>query len=355
MKSANLDLESRNIYTEDKAFLALRQMLDSQNPSKLFILCDEHTHRYCLPDFLAELSDLPPLEILEIEAGEESKDPAVLLQLWESLSELGADRHSLLINLGGGVVSDLGGFLAATYQRGIPFVNFPTSLLAMVDASVGGKTGINCGGFKNRVGSFSNPLMVGIVPYFLESLAPAEARSGWAEMLKHALLFDRQHWQELQSLDPEAPRPSCAQITRSVALKLAVVERDPQEAAWRKVLNFGHSLGHALESYSHQIGHGLSHGHAVALGMVGELELSEHYLALAPDFSAAARRFLSEAFPLPPWPLEREALLALVQGDKKNRGDEWRFSLLAAPGDPRPDIKVTPERVWKAFENLARG
>lgn len=344
---------SAKIFYQEEALEDCQNFIREHNFSRIFFLADENTHDHCLIPLLRELRDLPEMEILEVEAGEESKSIEVLQQLWLALSELGADRHSLLINVGGGVISDLGGFLAATYMRGIPFINFPTSLLAQVDASVGGKTGINLDGLKNRVGLFCEAERVYIINEFLDSLPVRELRSGYAEMLKHALLSGSSHWEAVRQLDISGEIPPFALIETSVNFKKSVVKQDFQESGLRKILNFGHSIGHALESGRMQSDEPLLHGEAIALGMLGELWLSEKYCGLP---STVREQYLS-VFKKTYGDLQMGAvtpeLISLIDKDKKNRGTALRFCLLQDVGKPVYDREVSPEDVEAALQYVA--
>jgi len=343
------------LYFGDKAFSEFDALLQEENFSKLFILCDENTHEDCLPSFLERVSNLPDLEILEIEAGEDTKSLSVLEQLWLSLSDLEADRHSLVLNLGGGVVSDLGGFLAATFMRGISFVNFPTSLLAMVDASVGAKTGINFGAFKNRIGAFADAQLVGIVPDFLETLNNEELLSGWAEMLKHGLIASPEHFNDIKNLDPLRPLPNLEQIQASVAIKEEIVLSDPLEKGNRKKLNFGHTFGHALESYSHLREAPLSHGHCVALGMAVALELSVQNLNFPSAPAKEIQEFLAKAYRWPSFQIEQEPFKKLILGDKKNRGEVINMVLLKRVGKAEYNCAVDFNAIWDSYKKLVNG
>ena len=258
----------------DQNFSQLHQFLKNLKPSKLFILVDENTHEYCLPTVLGNLETEIPFEIIEIEAGEELKTIETATQLWEILSEFEADRKSLLLNLGGGVITDLGGFVASTYKRGIPFINLPTTLLGMCDASIGGKTGIDHQFLKNIVGTFAEPQQIFVYPDFLRTLPFVELRSGFAEMLKHGLIADEKHWKDLSSIENLNPESIYPFIETSMKIKQNVVEIDFKEQNIRKTLNFGHTIGHAVESLFLQANQLIPHGEAVALGMICETHLS---------------------------------------------------------------------------------
>lgn len=340
------------LWYEDQMFSNLQAFIESEKPDKIFFLVDENTHDHCLPALLADLGDLPATEVLEVPAGEEAKSPEVLLQLWGALSELGADRRSLMINLGGGVVTDLGAFLAGTYMRGIAFINIPTSLLAMVDASTGGKCGINLGGLKNQVGLFLEPAAVAVHPMFLDTLPKRERISGFAEMLKHGLIADHQYWEELSDLAIEEHRPTLEQIQFSIGIKKSVVERDFREAGLRKILNFGHTIGHALESLSLQTAEPLLHGEAVALGMFAETYLSEQHAGLESDKASQVYKVLRTHFRCPVPQFDQEQVLRLIQADKKNDSNRLLFSLLNTIGHASPNVELTPAKVREALNFL---
>ena len=308
--------------------------------NKVFFMVDENTHEHCLPQLLAALPDLNGYEILEIEPGEESKDFEIAKSLWSALAELGADRKSLLINVGGGVVTDLGGFVASTYKRGIAFWHVPTSLLGMVDAAIGGKTGVDVDGVKNLVGTFSSPQQLFIIPEFLETLPEEHLTSGMAEVLKHGLISDRKYWEEAQKAFKTGSFESL--VNRSVALKSAIVLADEKEQGQRKLLNFGHSLGHAVESYFLEKGEAILHGEAVAAGMMMEAKLSTEKAGLPEDSFLEITKVLSAVYPKLEWPIEDEtAILSWLAHDKKNESGELRFTLLREIGKGIFDVPVT--------------
>lgn len=248
----------------------LVNFIQQGNYSRFFVLTDENTGQYCLPVLQQKIAGFDNFDIIEINAGEESKDIDFCIGVWKMLIDFGADRKSLMINLGGGVVSDLGGFAASTFKRGIDFVHVPTTLLSQVDASVGGKTGIDIDSIKNIIGTFTQPKAVFIDTNFLNSLPARQILSGLAEMLKHGLICDADYWNKLKESD--LSQPSAELIHRSVEIKNDVVIADPKEMNIRKSLNFGHTVGHAVETYSlmHDDGDHLSHGEAIAIGMICE-------------------------------------------------------------------------------------
>ncbi|MDP4282640.1 MAG: 3-dehydroquinate synthase family protein, partial [Bacteroidota bacterium] len=226
-------------------------------PSGVYLLVDENTHRFCLPKLLNEVPCLEKAEIIVTPSGEQNKDIRHVVQIWGKLMKMGAIRHSLLVNLGGGMITDLGGFAAATFKRGIPFIHIPTTLMGMTDAAIGGKTGVNIDLVKNQAGVYSNPEAVFIHPGFLETLKPDQMMSGLAEMIKYALILDAPLWKKflkmdfrtLRDLQKEDPQWDDL-ICRLVKMKARVVSADYRENKYRRILNFGHTAGHALESFS---------------------------------------------------------------------------------------------------------
>src|ERR1700712_5850470 len=226
----------------------LVKFIEKGNFSRFFVLTDENTVKHCLPVIRKQIDKLDNFDIIEINAGEESKSIDFCVGVWKMLIDFSADRQSLLINLGGGVISDLGGFAASTYKRGIDFIHVPTTLLSQVDASIGGKTGIDIDNLKNIIGTFTQPKAVFIEHAFLQTLPARQIKSGMAEMLKHGLIADADYWNLLKQSDLE--NPSSELVYRSIEIKNKVVIADPTERGLRKILNFGHTIGHALESYS---------------------------------------------------------------------------------------------------------
>ena len=253
----------------------LKAALSEVDYDRVFVLTDETTRQLCWP-LVSQFACLQHAIVVTIGAGDVNKNMASLAHVWEALQQGGATRHSCMVNLGGGMVTDLGGFAASTFKRGIDFINIPTTLLAMVDASVGGKTGVNFGGLKNEVGVFANSKVVFLSTQFLSTLDVDNIKSGYAEMLKHGLISNSEMWAEL--LNFNLANPNLAQLQRmladSVAVKQRIVEEDPLEHGLRKALNVGHTMGHAFESFAMRSGRPILHGHAVAYGMVAELYLS---------------------------------------------------------------------------------
>jgi 3-dehydroquinate synthase len=349
----SIQAQHYQVYFNDEGFDFLNRFVAEQHPSKIFLLADKHTNECCTPIVLSLLATDIPLEIIEIEAGEPHKHIDTCTQVWYALSELGADRKSLLINIGGGVVTDLGGFVASTYMRGIPFINIPTSLLAMVDASVGGKTGVDLGALKNLVGVINNPKGVVIYPDFLATLPTEELRSGMAEMFKHGLISDETYWHKMCHLSELTEAHLGSLIYESVVIKNEVVTQDPTEKGLRKTLNYGHTLGHAIESYCLQNPNRerLLHGEAIAIGMVLATYLSVKELGFSMDKCDQVKAVLGEYFRKQDFSYEEITdICQLMRFDKKNVGGNVHFVLLEAIGKPKIDCIVPYEEIYKAFE-----
>jgi len=349
-----------SIYTENsvvhfgqKGYDELNAHLTGMNYSKVFIVVDTNTHENCLPRLLSFLN-IPSknLEIIEFPDGEAQKTIDTCYQVWMALSELGADRKSLIINLGGGVVTDLGGFVACTFKRGINYINIPTSLLAMVDASVGGKTGVDLGNLKNQIGVIANGQMVVIDPAYLETLPTEQMRSGLAEMLKHGLIADHQYWNQLKQLKQLFEKDLLSLIHKSVLIKNTIVTEDPKENGLRKSLNFGHTLGHAIESYylDSEDKERLLHGEAIAIGMVLEAYISKELYNLAEsDLEDIKAHFLSVYPAVTFSKKDIHNIIALLKHDKKNSHGIVKFALLESMGIPRIDCAVNTSLIHEAF------
>ncbi|MCK0157857.1 3-dehydroquinate synthase [Cellulophaga sp. F20128] len=338
------------IHFNEKAYSELNIHLEKSNYSKVFILVDENTHQNCLPSFMAQISGDYDFEIIEIEEGEINKNIETCTQVWYALSELDADRKSLIINLGGGVVTDLGGFVASTYKRGIAFINVPTTLLSMVDASVGGKTGVDLGSIKNQVGVINQPEMVLIISSFLQTLESRQMQSGFAEMLKHGLIRDKKYWNELNLVSDLTNLD--AFIYDSVLLKNEVVIQDPTEQNLRKILNFGHTLGHAIESYflESKTHNTLLHGEAIAVGMVLEGFLSNKLTGLADtQLENIKTTFINRYGKVSFNDEDITNILSLLKFDKKNSHGNINFVLLKTIGECQIDVIVSEDLLRESF------
>ena len=293
---------------------------------------------------------------MEMPNGEDHKTIDICTGVWEALSEYNADRKSILINLGGGVVTDLGGFVASTYMRGITYINIPTSLLAMVDASVGGKTGVDLGALKNQIGVINEGEMVGIDTSFLDTLPQNEMVSGFAEMLKHGLIYDKNYWNTLTHLEKLDLSDLDQLIYDSVVIKNKVVTEDPTEQGLRKILNFGHTLGHAIESYFLENADKtpLLHGEAIAIGMLLEAYISTKVCGLSnAELDIINDGILKTFSKVEITDNDQKIIIDLLQYDKKNSHGVVKFVLLEAIGKPKIDCVVRNELILEAFNYYA--
>ena len=339
---------SYEVHLEELAQAALRQYIAKSNYSTVFLLVDENTKKHCWPIF-RKILDSPVDHILEIRSGEENKNISSCLAVWKELSNNDGDRKSLMINLGGGVLTDLGGFVASTFKRGIDFINVPTTLLSMVDASIGGKTGVDLGSLKNQIGVINQPQMVLIFPEFLKTLGNRQIKSGYAEMLKHGLIHDAAYWDVLRKTDSF---PDASFIQKSIAIKNEVVMQDPTEKGLRKILNFGHTLGHAIESYclDNPNKKTLLHGEAIAIGMILEAYLS-HELKGLPRLSLQEIKdtFLAHFKKVDFNDSDIDSIIKLLKYDKKNSHGDVNFVLLQSIGEAVTDVRIPEDLFYKAF------
>ena len=331
--------------------LSLKEAMEACERDKVFMLMDETTAKCCLPVVEAAVG-LQDAKRIIIGATDTHKTLESLAHVWEELGTGGATRHSLLINIGGGMVTDLGGFAASTFKRGINYINIPTTLLSMVDASVGGKTGINFRGLKNEIGVFNNASTVILDTQFLKTLDAENICSGYAEMLKHGLISNEKMWAELMNF--ELDQPDLKQLSRMVADSVAVKERivteDPTEKGIRKALNLGHTVGHAFESFalSHQP---VLHGYAVAWGLVCELYLSCIKTGFPTDKMHQTVRFIKEHYGMMTIVCDDyPTLLELMTHDKKNVAGTINFTLLGGVGDIRINQTATKEEIYEALD-----
>jgi 3-dehydroquinate synthase len=348
----SIHTETYSIHFNSNAYGEINGYLKTNRFSKLFIVVDVNTHVLCLPPFISQLETEIPIEIIEIEAGEQHKTIDTCVGVWNALSELGADRKSLLINLGGGVVTDLGGFVASTFKRGIKYINVPTSLLAMVDASVGGKNGVDLGNLKNQVGVINSGEMVLIDTSFLDTLPQNQMKSGLAEMLKHGLIADRNYWNQLIDLDKLSLEDLDTLIYDSLIIKNTIVTKDPFEAKERKHLNFGHTLGHAIESYflSQEGKTELLHGEAIAIGMVLECYISSKLLEFPQSDCDQIKYVMLNLFgKVHIETSDHDAIIELLKYDKKNEHGNINFVLLESIGNPKVDCLVDNDLIVEAF------
>jgi 3-dehydroquinate synthase len=330
-------------------FAGLNQFLQEGKYSKVFFLVDELTEKHCLP-LLIEKLEITEYDLIEVTSGEENKNIDFCIGIWRMLIDFGADRNSLLINVGGGVITDMGGFAASTFKRGIDFVQVPTTLLAQVDASIGGKTGIDMDHLKNIIGTFAQPKAVFIDTNFIKTLPQRQLTSGFAEMLKHGLISDRTYFYLLKEASPETI--SAELIHHSVEIKNNVVLQDPEEKGLRKILNFGHTIGHAVESYSLQNEKNpLLHGEAIAIGMICEAFLShkrtdlpkEELKEIVQTFEQFYEKYTIKEASIP-------ALIELMKSDKKNNSGKINCSLLTQIGQCAIDIYCNEDELCESLK-----
>ena len=342
-----------DIFLSNQNSSLINKFISKNKYSKVFILVDTNTNKYCLDLFLEKHLSGISFKIVKIKKGEENKNTKNLYSAWTKISKLGGDRNSLLINLGGGLVSDLGGFVASTYNRGIDFINIPTTLLSIVDASIGGKVGINIGNLKNQVGVFNYPKLILVDTSFLETLPKREINSGFAEMLKHGLIFEKNYFKTLSELKNIDSKLSTELIYNSIKIKNKIVNRDPKEKNFRKILNFGHTLGHAIEG--HFLGKKktkpLLHGEAISIGMILESYISYKILKLPYEQCKNIKQTINSNFKKVKINNEDlKSILRLIKFDKKNRGKKVLFVLLYEIGKIKIDIEVPNKIVIESFE-----
>jgi 3-dehydroquinate synthase len=338
------------VHFQKDSYKELSKLILDKAYSSIFILVDENTLTHCYSKFIPFLETEKTIEVIEIDAGEEFKNLETCAGVWEAMSVLNADRKSLLITLGGGVVTDLGGFVASTFKRGIDFVNIPTTLLSMVDASVGGKTGVDLGVLKNQIGLFSNPEMVLIDTDYLETLAPREIRSGLAEVIKYGFTYDVKLLDEVKYYKQHLINRL---IFKSIEIKNTIVLEDPTEKGVRKILNFGHTIGHAVESYflEHPDKEKLTHGEAIAVGMICECYLSYQLLDLDQKKVTFAKELILSIFEkVQISPEDFAPIIALLKHDKKNVGGQVNFVLLKDYEDCQLDCTVANELIIESLE-----
>ena len=341
---------SRHLKTE------LAKAIAECEHDRIFVLVDETTNKLCwslVKDYLC----LKDAQTIIIGATDRRKNLDTLVHVWESLQQGKATRHSLLINLGGGMVTDLGGFAASTYKRGINFINIPTTLLAMVDASVGGKTGINFGGLKNEIGVFNDAEFVLLDTNWLRTLDEENIRSGYAEMLKHGLIADETMWAELINFNLAQPdlRQLASMLDKSVRIKERIVDEDPHEKGIRKALNLGHTFGHAFESWAMKR-QPVLHGYAVAFGLIAELYLATTRTDFPTERMRQTVNFIRAYYgSLPITCNDYPELIELMHHDKKNRGNEINVTLLGGIGDIRIDQTITEEDIKEALDFFREG
>ena len=338
----------------EKGYEFLNIFIEENNYSNIFILTDNNSNAYCFTRFSSFLAANKAIKMIEIKAGESEKNINTCVDIWNILTKLEGDRKSVLINVGGGVITDIGGFVASTFKRGIDFIHIPTTLLAMVDASVGGKNGVDLGNLKNQIGVINLPKIVLVDTEYLRTLPQNEMRSGFAEMLKHGLIFDANYWNQLKELNQTDFNDLDSLIYLSVAIKNKIVMEDPTENGIRKSLNFGHTLGHAIESYflENETKKTLLHGEAIAVGMILESFISwkkkllsvKEYLEIKNVINNIYETIVFEEKDIQP-------ILDLLIHDKKNEYGKIQFALLNGIGNIKINQEVENEIIIKSFND----
>ena len=343
-----------SVIFNNEGYNELNKIISENNYSTLFIMVDSNTNEVCLPKLLPLIETESRIEIIEFDAGEINKNIETCIQIWNVLTELGADRKSLIVNLGGGVVTDLGGFVASTFKRGIDFINIPTTLLSMVDASIGGKTGIDLGNIKNQIGVINNPKLVVIDSDFLETLPQIEMRSGLAEILKHGLICDKIYWKQFLDLSSLNIEDIDTIIFDSIKIKNEIVMQDPMELGIRKALNFGHTLGHAIESYfmENPTKKSLLHGEAIAIGMVLESYISMKKNLISKVEYLEVKTTIKSIFEEVDFDKnDIQSIVDLLIHDKKNENGVIKFALLDGIGNFTINQNVESEVIISSFED----
>jgi len=343
-----------NVYFSENGYTNLNKLLQIKNYSSIFVLTDNNTNENCLDVFLSEIITEIPIEIIEIEAGEEQKNINTCIEIWNILLEFKADRKSLIIGLGGGVITDITGFVASVFKRGIDFVNVPTSLLAMVDAAIGGKNGVDLGTLKNQIGTITQAEIIIVDFRFLNTLPYREIRSGYAEMLKHGLIQDKEYWEKLANFKNIDLTDLDSLIIRSIEIKTKITDQDITEKTIRKALNFGHTLGHAIESYclENLEKTKLLHGEAIAIGMILASFLSFKKNLISKENYYQIKNVLKDIYPFVEFNNnDIKKIIDLLSFDKKNQHKKILFVLLDGIGNFKIDQTIENELIFEAFED----
>ena len=342
--------ESYSIFFENEGYNTLKSHLNSCNYSKIFIHLDFNTNKDCLSVLIDKIK-IKEYETIISKDGEDHKNIESCIFLWNKLSSLGADRKSLIINLGGGVVGDMGGFIASTFKRGIDYINIPTTLLSMVDASIGGKTGVDLGVLKNQIGTFHDPKMVIIDPIYLNTLNKLEIFSGYAEIFKHSLISNLDLFNKLVSEKNNSIIYNLKIINKSIEIKNKIVLIDKKENKERKALNFGHTLGHAIESFFLNTNKRLLHGEAIGIGIVLASYISNKYFNFSQfDLDRIKKHILKIYKKINFSNSEIMEIIKLLKHDKKNSHGKINFILLKEIGNPVYDIEVENKTIIDSFQ-----
>ena len=361
MKISNriVTVDRTPIFFGKEVFEDFDRMVKAMHPGGIFILTDENTGRHCLPLLLEKTRSMENSKVIQTEGGEEAKSLDKAGKLWQELMGLGANRSSLIVNLGGGVISDLGGFVAGGYQRGIRYINMPTSLMGQADAAIGGKTAVNLGHIKNQVGFYYPASGIFVYPGFLETLPAKHLRSGLAEIIKSALIGNEKLWRRIRNMpvdmlmDTPPEEPSWQDLIRwTITFKNKVVVKDFREVKHRKILNFGHTIGHAMESISFSGSRlPLLHGEAVAAGMICEAWLSGRKTGLTKEDLNDITGYLADGFDgVPIDPGVKDQLTNIMKHDKKMKHGQLHFTLISRPGLPVVNIACDTGEIYEAID-----
>jgi 3-dehydroquinate synthase len=346
-----------SIYFNEKGYESLNKFISENNYSSLYLLVDTLSNKYCFDYFIPFLATNLKIEVIEFENGEANKNIETCVEIWKVLTEYEADRKSLLLNLGGGVVTDLGGFVASTYKRGVDFINIPTTLLAMVDASIGGKNGVDLGNLKNQIGVINNPKMVLIDTNFLDTMPINEMKSGLAEMIKHGLIANKIYFEKFLNLSSLDNSVLDDLIYESIVIKNSIVMQDPTENGIRKALNFGHTLGHAIESYFLETENKktLLHGEAIAIGMILESYISKEKGLLSESEYKQIKSLLKNLFDtIEINGNDIKLILEFLIHDKKNEYGKIQFALLNGIGNIKINQFADNDMIIRSFEDYKR-
>lgn len=342
-------------YTVELGRLAqssFEKLLSRYNSAKKVIIVDENTREHCLGYLITSFESLNRAEVILLPEGEANKQLEVTIGAWEAFTEYGIGRYDLIINLGGGVVNDMGGFIASCFKRGCDFINIPTTLLAMVDASIGGKTGVNLGIYKNQIGVFSNPKAVFIDTSFLETLPEIEVYSGLAEMIKHGLIHDKELFNRVMKQYSNLGDIDDALLKDCIEVKRIIVAQDYMEVSLRKTLNFGHTIGHVIEGYYMNILN-LSHGHAIAIGMLMEAFLSLDYASLSQEEYKHIEKFITSNYEIPNFTDEAiTTMIEMLRNDKKNKDGKILTCLISEIGVCKYDVEVSESAFLQTFKRF---
>jgi len=341
-----------SVYGGEALWEQLNSVIKQVAPSKIVVITDYNTKKHCVPILLRYVSKIPLSHIITIPVGEQHKTITTCLDLWKQLSSIGMDRNGLIINLGGGVVTDLGGFVASTFQRGVCFVNIPTTLLAMVDAAVGGKTGVDLAGVKNQIGVIQNAEGVFVDTTFLKTLPKDEFISGMAEMIKHGFITSKEYLNKCLNLNRNNPKEIEELVWESIKIKNSVITKDPYEQGLRKTLNYGHTLGHAIESHCLKAPERktLLHGEAIAIGMILANYISSVQLGFSKKILHNTSQEIITIFGKETFSeSDIEKIIKLLAFDKKNSNGNINFVLLSEIGTHAINCKVENDLIFKAF------